>query len=62
MIFFLSVLFVCTTTECAFLKSDQKFFKQAECVEVTLNAVVSAREKGLVAEGTCLAVNTKDLL
>jgi hypothetical protein len=62
MIFFLSVLFVCNTTECTFLKSDNKFFKQAECVEVTMNAVKSAREKGLVAEGICLAVNTKDLL
>jgi hypothetical protein len=62
MIFFLSVLFVCNTTECTFLKSDNKFFKQTECVEATKSAVQSAREKGLVAEGTCLAVNTKDLL
>lgn len=62
MIFFLSVLFVCGSDNCTFLKSENKFFKQAECAEVTLAAVKSAREKGLIAEGTCLAVNTKDLL
>lgn len=62
MIFFLSVLFMCNTTECTFLKSDHKFFKQAECVEATINAIKSAREKGLVADGTCLVINTKDLL
>lgn len=62
MIFFISVLFMCNTTACTFLKLDHKFFKQAECVEVTKTAVREAREKGLVAEGTCLVVNTKDLL
>ena len=62
MIFFVSVLFMCSATECTFLKSEHKFFKQAECVEVTKSAVREARENGLVAEGTCLAVNTKDLL
>lgn len=62
MIFFLSVLFVCGTDACTFMKSDTKFFKQKECVEATLNAVQSAKEKGLVADGTCLAINTKDLL
>ena len=62
MIFFLSVLFLCSSDNCTFLKSDYKFFKQAECAEVTLAAVKSARAKGLIAEGTCLAVNTKDLL
>lgn len=62
MIFFLSVLFVCNAIDCTFLKSENKFFKQAECVEVTINAVKTAQEKGLVAEGICLAVNTKDLL
>lgn len=62
MIFFLSVLFVCGSDSCTFLKSDYKFFKQAECVEATLTAVKSARERGFIAEGTCLAVNTKDLL
>ena len=62
MIFFLSVLFMCNTTECTFLKSDHKFFEQAECEVSTLSVVKAAREKGLVAEGVCLAVNTKDLL
>lgn len=62
MIFFLSVLFLCSSENCTFLKSDYKFFKQAECAEVTRIAVSAAKSKGLVAEGTCLVVNTKDLL
>lgn len=62
MIFFLSVLFLCNTTECTFLKLDHKFFKQAECLEATLHAVKSAKEKGLVAKGTCLVINAKDII
>ena len=62
MIFFLSVLFVCSTETCIFMKSDFKHFKQADCLEITKNAVREARAQGLVAEGTCLVVNTKDLL
>lgn len=62
MIFFISVLFMCNTEVCTFVKSNEKFFKQAECVETTVAAITAAREKGLVAEGICLAINTKDLL
>jgi hypothetical protein len=62
MIFFISVLFMCSANECTFLRSEHKFFKQSECMEVTMTAVIAARAKELVAEGTCLAINTKDLL
>jgi hypothetical protein len=62
MIFYISVLFMCITTECTFLKSEKKFFKQAECVEATIKAVHSAKEKGLIAEGTCLSINAKDII
>jgi hypothetical protein len=44
------------------LKSEKKFFKQAECVEATIKAVYSAKEKGLIAEGTCLSINAKDII
>ena len=62
MAIFLAVLFVCATEGCTFLSADTKFFKRSECQAQVVNAVQDARSRGLIAEGTCLKVELKDLV
>lgn len=62
MAIFIAVLFLCAQEGCAFLMSDTKFFKKSECQAQVVNAVQGAKEKGLVAQGTCLKIELKDLV
>lgn len=62
MIFFLAILFLCDTDGCQFYQAEQKFFKASECKKAVAMAVEEAKLKTPIAHGTCVAVNTKDLL
>ena len=62
MLFWISILFVCTTGECSFAQSERKFFNAAECRETTEQAVAQIKEAGSQAAGVCVPVSLKDLV
>jgi hypothetical protein len=60
--FLIAVLFICSSDKCQFVHGEKKYFDKPSCAQDVASAVIDARSKGFVVEGSCIAINTKDLL
>jgi hypothetical protein len=60
--FLIAVLFVCSSDQCTFMQGEKKHFDKPSCEQDVAQALADLRSSGLVAQGTCIALTTRDLL
>jgi hypothetical protein len=60
--FLIAVLLVCSSGQCTFMQGEKKYFDKPSCELDVALALADLRSAGLVAQGTCIALTTKDLL